>query len=182
LKLELEKTLLEFSSALAIIKLLQEEGNLKGSGCERTSGCILYHEETPAQIERKESKWVQVITGQHKRSRKPEIKHAQPVLMSVNQYELLNNLKESTNVTQNWWQESSEGIEDRRRGDLVRKKHEVIIIGDSHVRRCATEITHNLGETFEVTGFVKPDTRLEVITNMANKEIDKLMREDVVVV
>jgi hypothetical protein len=34
----------------------------------------------------------------------------------------------------------------------------------------------------EITGFVKPSTRLEVKTNTANDETEKLMREDVVVV
>jgi hypothetical protein len=34
----------------------------------------------------------------------------------------------------------------------------------------------------EITGFVKPSTRLEVKTNMANEETEKLTREDVVVV
>jgi hypothetical protein len=124
------------------------------------------------QIERKESKLIQVTTCWHKRSRKPEIKHSQPVLMGVNQYELLNNLKESTTVTQNRGQDSSKRIKDRR-GDLVRKKHKVIITEDSHARGYMAEVTHNLGETSEVTGYVKPSTGLEVITNTANKEIDK---------
>lgn len=44
------------------------------------------------------------------------------------------------------------------------------------------ELTLNLGENFEITGFVKPHTGLEVITNTANKETEKLTREDVVVV
>jgi hypothetical protein len=134
------------------------------------------------QIERKESKWIQAITGRHKKSRKPEIKHAQLVLLSVNQHELLNNLKELTNVTQNWGQKSSKGIEDRRRGNLVRRKHKVIITGDSYVTGCVAEVTHNLGETFEVMGYEKPGTRLEVITDTASIEIDKLMREDIVFV
>jgi len=84
------------------------------------------------------------------------------------------------NVSQNWEQESNKGIEDRKRG--IRKKHKVYIIGDSHARGCAAEVTHNLGETFEVTGYVMPGTGLEVITKIANREIDKLTKEDVVVV
>jgi hypothetical protein len=87
-----------------------------------------------------------------------------------------------TNVARNQRRESSIGIGDRGRGDLVRKNTKVIIIGGSHARGCAAEITHNLGETFKVTGGVKPGTRLKVITNTANKEIDKLTREGVVVV
>jgi hypothetical protein len=84
LKLELEETLSELSSAQEIIKLLQEEGNLKWSGCYRTSGCTSHHGEIPAQIERKEGTWIQVITGGRKMFKKPEMKNAQPILMSVN--------------------------------------------------------------------------------------------------
>jgi hypothetical protein len=60
------KTLLELSSAQEIIKLFQEEGNLKWSGCDRTSGRKSHHGEIPAQIERKEGTWIQVITGRRK--------------------------------------------------------------------------------------------------------------------
>jgi hypothetical protein len=60
-----------------------------------TNECKSYLEEIPAQIKRKEGTWIQVITGHHKISRKPEIMYAQPILMSVNRYELSNNLKES---------------------------------------------------------------------------------------
>ena len=50
------------------------------------------------------------------------------------------------------------------------------------MRGCAAEISHNLGKTFEVTSFVKPGTGLEVITNTAKEEINKLTKEDVVIV
>jgi hypothetical protein len=100
LKLELGRTLLELSSAQEIIKLLQEERNLKW--CERTSEGKSYHEEIPTRIEGmkgKEDTWTQVNKGRHKISRRPEIKCAQPVLRSVNEYELQDNLNELMNVT-----------------------------------------------------------------------------------
>jgi hypothetical protein len=97
---------------------------------ERTSEGKPYHEEIPTRIERikgKEDTWIQVNTGRHKISRRPEIKCAQPVLRSVNQYELPDNLNELMNVSQNWRQESNKGIEDRKRG--TRKKHKVLSSG-----------------------------------------------------
>jgi hypothetical protein len=39
-----------------------------------------------------------------------------------------------------------------------------------------------LEENFEIRGFVKPSTRLEVKTNTGHEETEKLTREDVVVV
>lgn len=62
---------------------------------------------------------------------------------------------------------------------LARKEHKVINSGDSHARGCVAELTLNLRGNFEVTGFVKPGTRFQVIRNMGNEEIDKLTTKDV---
>jgi hypothetical protein len=68
------------------------------------------------------------------------------------------------------------------RRNLKNKDHKVILIGDSHARECAEKISHSLGNSYEITGFVNPGTGLEVITNSAKKEIDHLTQKDVVVV
>jgi len=60
--------------------------------------------------------------------------------------------------------------------------NKVTIIGDNLAKECAAEITHNLERTFEVTGYVKPRTGLEEITNIARKEIDELTKKDMVIV
>jgi len=62
----------------------------------------------------------------------------------------------------------------RTRGVPGKRKPKIIIIGDSHAKECAAEITHNLGRTFEVTGYVKPGKELEEITNIMRREIDEL--------
>jgi len=36
----------------------------------------------------------------------------------------------------------------------IRKSQKVIMIGDSHVRNCATEFQHNLGANYEVSSFI----------------------------
>jgi hypothetical protein len=71
--------------------------------------------------------------------------------------------------------------ENRTKGVPGTRRQKVIIIGDSHARGCAAEITHNLGRTFEVTGYVKR-TGLEEITNIVSKEIDNLTKKDMVVI
>jgi hypothetical protein len=50
------------------------------------------------------------------------------------------------------------------------------------VKWYVTELTLNLAGNLKITSFVKPSTGLEVKTNMANEETEKLIREDVVVV
>ena len=70
----------------------------------------------------------------------------------------------------------------RTRGVPGKRKQKIIIIVDSHAKRCAAEITHNLGRTFEVTGYAKPGTKLGEITNIARKETEKLTKTDMIVV
>jgi hypothetical protein len=49
-------------------------------------------------------------------------------------------------------------------------KHRILIIGDSHVRGYAERLSDNLGHTFNVTGYVKPNTDLDIITTTAKSE------------
>jgi hypothetical protein len=36
------------------------------------------------------------------------------------------------------------------------EKHAILIIGDSHIRECASMVTDNLNKIYSVTGMVKP--------------------------
>ena len=44
-------------------------------------------------------------------------------------------------------------------------KHRILIIRDRHVRSYAERLSDNLGHSFNVTGYVKPNTDLDIITN-----------------
>jgi len=54
------------------------------------------------------------------------------------------------------------------------RKRKIVIIGDSHARGYAVEISSGLGKDFEVTGTVMPGARLASITNLADKEVSTL--------
>jgi hypothetical protein len=73
-------------------------------------------------------------------------------------------------------------METSQKSILEKKQHKVVVIVDSHARGCATQLIGNLGEAFEVTGFVKPGTGLEVITTIESEGINKLTKKDVVVI
>jgi len=64
----------------------------------------------------------------------------------------------------------------------VNKCHKVILIGDCHAWNCAQKLSNYLGTSYEVIGYVSPGAGLEVITNLAKKELDQLTQEDQVVV
>jgi len=54
----------------------------------------------------------------------------------------------------------------------------IVIRSDSHARGYVAEISSGLGKDFEVTGTVMPGARLENITNLADKEVSTLGKND----
>jgi hypothetical protein len=42
-----------------------------------------------------------------------------------------------------------------------RRRQRILLLGDSHARKCATDLQHNLGDDYEVTSFVKPGAGME---------------------
>ena len=40
------------------------------------------------------------------------------------------------------------------------EKHTILIIGDSHIRECASTVTDDLNKNYSVTGMVKPGSLL----------------------
>jgi hypothetical protein len=63
-----------------------------------------------------------------------------------------------------------------------RIRRKIIVIGDSHAKGCAANIKFELEKTAEVIGYVSPGSKLENITNIANKEINELTKKDIVVI
>jgi len=95
---------------------------------------------------------------------------------------VLQNLNELKTGPDNLGLVNDKRCEVRTKGVPGKRKQKVIIIGDSHAKGCAAEITHNLERTFEVTGYVKPRMGLEEITNIARKETDEFTKKDMFVV
>jgi hypothetical protein len=44
-----------------------------------------------------------------------------------------------------------------------KKQHKIIVVGDSHVRKCATEVSQLLNKDFEVLGFVNPGPGMKYV-------------------
>jgi hypothetical protein len=71
---------------------------------------------------------------------------------------------------------------DSGNGKIKSKKKKIIIIGDSHARGFAREISNCLGKEFEVSGTVMPGAGLALITTLAHGEIPNLTSDDTVVI
>jgi Fe-S cluster assembly scaffold protein SufB len=63
----------------------------------------------------------------------------------------------------------------------AQSKHGVLIIGDSHVQGYAERLSDNLGHSFNVTGYVKPNADLNIITTTAKSESINMTKDDVAV-
>jgi hypothetical protein len=61
------------------------------------------------------------------------------------------------------------------------RKRKIVIIGDSHARGIAAEISSSLGNDFEVTGTVMSGARLENITNLEDNEVSTQGKSDTVI-
>jgi hypothetical protein len=69
----------------------------------------------------------------------------------------------------------------RKKNQLGKSEHKVMIIGDSHAKKCAAELRHNLDRSYEVCGFIKPGARSKEIINPAEEEVSSLKHKDVVI-
>jgi hypothetical protein len=61
------------------------------------------------------------------------------------------------------------------------RKHEILILGDSHARGCAAEVKHYLSNEFEVHGTTISGAEMEVIKASADKKVHQLTNKDVMV-
>jgi hypothetical protein len=123
--------------------------------------------------------WMRVTKGYGKCARKLVAKQAQIIPTCVNRFVVPSNLKGSAEQLKEQERINVRLMETSQKGNLKKKHHKVVVVGDSHARGCATKLIDNLGEAFEVTGFVKPGTGLEVITTMESEGISKLTKKDV---
>jgi predicted phosphodiesterase len=57
----------------------------------------------------------------------------------------------------------------------------VLIIGDSHIRLCATNIKSEIKDSYDVQGLVKPGAGSGTLVNSATSDICNLTKNDVVI-
>jgi hypothetical protein len=70
----------------------------------------------------------------------------------------------------------------KRHSNSCKKKHRVVLIGDSHIKGCAENITNLLDKSYSVLGISKPNANLEAITSSINLETEKLAKKDIIII
>ncbi|PNF32780.1 hypothetical protein B7P43_G04509 [Cryptotermes secundus] len=64
----------------------------------------------------------------------------------------------------------------------MKRDHKVVIYGDSHARGLSSRLKDKLLDTFEVTGYTKPNCELQTLLSNRNQEIASLSNKGVLVV
>jgi hypothetical protein len=87
----------------------------------------------------------------------------------------------ATDTSKNKGNNSLRNMEDsNRRGCVGTSNHpqqKILIIGDSHVRGLAVNISSNLNDTFDVMGNIKPNATIEVIISSLNTSEEQFLQK-----
>lgn len=108
----------------------------------------------------------------------------EPIPETVNRYAPQDNLQEVTKAFHSYNKTSDVTATrnlKKKSPRLKIKEKKIVIIGNSHARSLAAEISSSLGNNFEVAGTVIPGARLENITKLADDEISSLGKSDAVI-
>jgi hypothetical protein len=95
-----------------------------------------------------------------------KLQQSQSIPAVVNKYAILDSPQEESEPFQNNSRTSEVALSrNKKKCSPKPRKRKTVIIGDSHARDIAAEISSGLGKDFEVTGTVMPGANLENITN-----------------
>jgi hypothetical protein len=90
----------------------------------------------------------------------------------------LNNLNDSTRPKLN---DVHKAVKNLKSAVAKVKKHRVVLIGDSHIKRCSENISNLLDDSYNVTGITKPNANLVAITSLNDVNADGYIEDDVLI-
>ena len=182
-KSELEEMAVELRTARKIIQLLQEDLHT-------------YKDPTPTSTSGVRSKshgnsklttnWETITVKSRKPSRLAHDLQPIPEIPISNRYNILHNLQNDVEPPSNLQNPRSKWNASPKQNNTSsspgKKKKRILLIGDSHMRGCASELRKHLGPEYEVAGTVMPGSRLQNVTKLASNEIEGLSHNDAVVI
>ena len=184
---ELETALLELKTCKKIIELLQKETNSttpSSTADTQVRNATYTSNARKIDLEKNTSgNWRKVTYTRWIYNRQPDAEQRQPIPTIVNRFTLpSNHQKESEASHFTGFVEKTTTVKNKTRCISKPQRNKILIIGDSHARGCAAELSASLGMTFEVMGAVMPGSRLEHITRLFRREISHSHRNDFVVI
>jgi lysophospholipase L1-like esterase len=199
-KYELEKVTQELLSARKIIQLLQEDINTD------VDSTAVITSVNPHVSTNTNDNW-ELVAGITNNSKKSRI-HKNPnqtslekypisVVPITNRFDILYNLQNEVESTNDTWNHSANHQhpteyqhnkktalhnKNKVKRPPKAKRKRILLIGDSHVRGCSSELAKYLGQEYQVSGTFMPGSRLRNITKLAKKEITGFTKEDLVII
>jgi len=182
-KSEWEEIVEELETAKKIIQLLQEDPNtfkdLTPSNILDVSSATRLNSKTTVNWE--------IVTGTSRKSTRVGGEHRHiPVIPISNRYDVLHNLQndvESRNAQLNHQTKKCVPLKCKKIiSSPNKRKKKFLIIGDSHIRGCASELKKFLGMDYEISGTLMPGSRLQNVTKLARNEIPGLSKNDALII
>ena len=132
----------------------------------------------------------ETVTDKPRKSKKFNRRtHAQlriPVIPITNHYNALHNLQYNLELPRNMQnlhiKKDILSKQNKVISSPIRRKKRILLIGDSHMRGCASKLGEYLGPAYEVTGTIMPGSRLQNVTKLARNEIARLSNRDAVII
>ena len=196
MKHHLELLINELKPSQLIIKILQDEIKSTSNGPKNqdnltNSAEYKSHDESHPTIDKnsawKEIRLTRTMAMKHKRYKNTDQRVTDTFPLSLNRYDPLCNVSEGDNTLASTGKskmaESKQirkhKMDCKKRGG--RRQHKVIILGDSHARGCASEVSRLLNNEFEVLGFVNPGAGMKYTKDTSRVKVQQLTKKDVVV-
>jgi len=186
---KLEELVLELSSAKKIIQLLQEDQNT-------------YNDPTLARTPEEgrnshvsnelNNTWKIAIDKSRKFKKLNDTSTDQlpiPIIPITNRYHALHNLQNDAelpciipnqHIKYHHIKKVTRDRKTTRR--RIKQQKKIVVIGDSHARGLASELQNYLGHEYSISGTIIPGACLNNITQLANKELTNLTRQDTIIV
>jgi len=189
---ELEELTQELITTKKIIQLLQEDLNTyKNLMSARMSN----DRSNPHVSSKLTNNWQTVSDKSTKPKKSDRTTHNQlpiPVIPITNRYNALHNLQNDLELPRHIQNHHIKNHHKKKNIFLkqnkaisspIRRKKRILLIGDSHMRGCASELgKKNLGPEYEVTGTIMPRSRLQNVKKLARNEIAWFSNKDAVVI
>ena len=186
-KCELELTE-ELITMKKIIQLLQEGLNTyKGVTSARTSD-----DRSNSHVSSKPNNDWEIVTDKSRTSNRTTLEQLPiPVIPIINLFNALHNLQNDLELPSNIQNHHIKNHHIKKNIFLkhnkaiscpIRRKIKILLIGDGHMRGCASELKKYLGPEYEVTGTMMPGSRLQNVTKLAKNEIAGLSNRDFVII
>jgi hypothetical protein len=109
-----------------------------------------------------------------------------PVIPITNRYNALHNLQNDLelprNIQNHHIKKNILSKQNKAINSPIRRSKRKLLIGDSHMHGCASELGKYLGPEYEVMGTIMPESRLQNVMKLARNEIAGFSNRDAVII